>query len=82
MLEGEEVKNKFAAAFGSYGWSGEAIMHIENYLDKIGFNVINQKYLIGSAVLIYRYSLCALSLPARKAWNLLRRQAEFLENKY
>jgi len=24
-------------------------MHIENYLDKIGFNVINQKYLIGSA---------------------------------
>ena len=49
LLEGEEVKNKFAAAFGSYGWSGEAIMHIENYLDKIGFNVINQKYLIGSA---------------------------------
>ena len=49
LLEGEEVKNKFAAAFGSYGWSGEAIMHIENYLDKIGLNVINQKYLIGSA---------------------------------
>jgi flavorubredoxin len=47
-LEGEEVKGKFAAAFGSYGWSGEAIMHIENYLDKTGFTVINQKYLIGS----------------------------------
>jgi len=47
-LEGEEVKEKFAAAFGSYGWSGEAIMHIENYLNKVGFNVIDQRYLIGS----------------------------------
>jgi len=34
LLEGEEVKNKFAAAFGSYGWSGEAIMHIEIILIK------------------------------------------------
>jgi len=46
-LKGEDVKDKFAAAFGSYGWSGEAIVHIENYLEQAGFNVINQKYLIG-----------------------------------
>jgi flavorubredoxin len=47
-IEVNEGKNKAAAAFGSYGWSGEAIMHIENYLDKAGFTVINQKHLIGS----------------------------------
>lgn len=47
-LEGEAAKNKFAAAFGSYGWSGEAVMHIENYLHKAGFTVIDQKYLIGN----------------------------------
>ncbi|HEY9060678.1 MAG TPA: FprA family A-type flavoprotein [Pseudobacteroides sp.] len=47
-FEGDAGKNKTAAAFGSYGWSGEAIMHIEDYLQKAGFKVINQKYLIGS----------------------------------
>lgn len=47
-LEGEQVKDKLAAAFGSYGWSGEAIVHIENYLDKAGFHVLNQKDLIVS----------------------------------
>lgn len=46
LLESEKVNNKFAAAFGSYGWSGEAILHVDNYLEKAGFNVINQKYLI------------------------------------
>lgn len=45
-LGGENVGNKPAAAFGSYGWSGEAIMHIEDYLFKAGFNVINRKYLV------------------------------------
>ena len=39
---------KFAAAFGSYGWSGEAIMHIENYLAEAGFKVVNQNYLVGT----------------------------------
>lgn len=47
-LEGIDAKGKFAAAFGSYGWSGEAIMHIEDYLDKAGFTLINQRYLIGN----------------------------------
>lgn len=39
---------KFAAAFGSYGWIGEAIMHIENYLAEAGFKVVNQNYLVGT----------------------------------
>lgn len=47
-LKPEEGRNKPAADFGSYGWSGEAIMHVENYLGKAGFTIINQKHLIGS----------------------------------
>lgn len=42
------VEGKFAAAFGSYGWSGEAIVHIENYLAEAGFKVVNQNYLVGT----------------------------------
>ncbi len=41
-------RHRLAAAFGSYGWSGEAIMHIENYLTEAGFKVVNQNYLIGA----------------------------------
>lgn len=48
LLQETHSKNKPAAAFGSYGWSGEAIMHIEDYLSSAGFNVINQKYLIAT----------------------------------
>jgi flavorubredoxin len=45
-LKGSDVKGKLAAAFGSYGWSGEAIMYVEDYLNEAGFKVINQKYMI------------------------------------
>lgn len=45
-LIGEEVSHLPAAAFGSYGWSGEAISHVEDYLDRIGFQVVDQNYLI------------------------------------
>ncbi|GAE86745.1 flavoprotein [Acetivibrio straminisolvens JCM 21531] len=34
-LEGEEVKSKFAAAFGSYGWSGEASCTLKTILIKL-----------------------------------------------
>ena len=43
-----EVKNIPAAAFGSYGWSGEATLHIENYLEEAGFQVINERHLLGN----------------------------------
>lgn len=46
LLEGEDVNKKPAAAFGSFGWSGEAITHMEDYLERIGFTVVDQKYLI------------------------------------
>jgi Uncharacterized flavoproteins len=45
-LKGRDVKGKLAAAFGSYGWSGEAIIHIEDYLGDAGFTVVNRNYLI------------------------------------
>ncbi len=47
-LKGTPAEGKFAAAFGSYGWSGEAVMHIENYLAEAGFKVVNQNYLVGA----------------------------------
>ena len=47
-LKGIPADGKFAAAFGSYGWSGEAIMHIENYLAGVGFKIVNQNYLVGT----------------------------------
>ncbi|MDF2988154.1 MAG: flavodoxin/nitric oxide synthase [Eubacterium sp.] len=47
-LQGSGDTKKPAAAFGSYGWSGEAIIHIEDYLAKAGYRVINQNYLVGA----------------------------------
>lgn len=41
MLKGLEFKNKKAAAFGSYGWSGESVKIITEELKKAGFEVIN-----------------------------------------
>jgi len=34
-------KNKKAASFGCYGWSGESIKVIKEHLEKSGFSVIN-----------------------------------------
>lgn len=48
-LENEEVKGKFGAAFGSFGWSGEAIMHIEDYLRKAGFTIIDNRFILHSS---------------------------------
>ena len=35
------VKTKKAAAFGSYGWSGEAVKLLNEELKKAGFTLIN-----------------------------------------
>ena len=37
-----KLKNKKAAAFGSYGWSGEAVKQITEYLKASGFEVVNE----------------------------------------
>ena len=41
MIKGMKLKNKKAAAFGSYGWSGEAVGQITESLKKSGFEIIN-----------------------------------------
>ena len=40
-IEGLKFKNKKAAAFGSYGWSGESIAKITKSLENAGFDIIN-----------------------------------------
>jgi len=41
-IEGLRFKNKKAAAFGCYGWSGESVDKLNDLLTKSGFELINQ----------------------------------------
>ncbi|MBW6519699.1 MAG: flavodoxin domain-containing protein [Desulfoarculaceae bacterium] len=41
-IKGLGFKGKKAAAFGSYGWSGEAIKTIDSRLREAGFEVVNE----------------------------------------
>lgn len=40
-IKGLRPKNKVAAAFGSYGWSGEAVKLINKELEEMKFNIID-----------------------------------------
>jgi len=40
-IKGLRFKNKKAAAFGCYGWSGESVKVLTEYLEKSGFSIIN-----------------------------------------
>lgn len=42
MIEGLKFQGKSAAAFGSYGWSGEAVKKITQELQDCGFKVIDE----------------------------------------
>ena len=42
MIKGLKLKEKKAAAFGSYGWSGEATKLITEELQKSGFDTVNE----------------------------------------
>ncbi len=42
MIKGMKLKNKKAAVFGSYGWSGEAVNQITEQLKKAGFIVAQE----------------------------------------
>ena len=42
MIKGMKLKNKKAAAFGSYGWSGEAVGQMTELLKKAGFEIMNE----------------------------------------
>ena len=41
MIKEMRFKNKKAASFGCYGWSGESIKILKEHLEKSGFSVIN-----------------------------------------
>lgn len=41
MIKGMKLKCKKAAAFGSFGWSGEAVKQITEELKKSGFEILN-----------------------------------------
>ena len=40
-MKGLKPKNKIGAAFGSYGWSGEAVKWISSELEDMKFDVID-----------------------------------------
>ncbi|MBU2647285.1 anaerobic nitric oxide reductase flavorubredoxin [bacterium] len=42
MIKGLKFKNKKAAAFGSYGWGGEAVKIINERLESAGFELMNE----------------------------------------
>lgn len=42
MIKGMKFKNKKAAAFGSYGWSGEGIRLLKEDLTAAGFTIVNE----------------------------------------
>ncbi|MBU4329581.1 MAG: anaerobic nitric oxide reductase flavorubredoxin [Acidobacteria bacterium] len=41
-IRGLQFKNKSAAAFGTYGWSGESVHRIEDLLKNAGFTVVRE----------------------------------------
>ncbi len=41
MMKGLKFKEKSAAAFGSYGWSGEAVKQLTKGLEDSGFKIVN-----------------------------------------
>ncbi len=41
-----DLRDKIAVAFGSYGWSGEGIEVIQDYLNKTNMKVISSSYII------------------------------------
>ncbi len=47
-LKNKDYSNKFAVAFGSYGWSGEAIEIIQDYLLKTNMNTLSTSQVITS----------------------------------
>ncbi|MBR1931364.1 MAG: anaerobic nitric oxide reductase flavorubredoxin [Lachnospiraceae bacterium] len=44
LMKGLKFKKKKAAAFGSYGWSGEAVKQITEKLGTAGFEAVNDGY--------------------------------------
>ena len=55
MIKGMKLKNKKATAFGSYGWSGEAVKLILEELKEAGFETICKIHIIHPVSIIYKH---------------------------
>lgn len=40
-MKGLRPKNKIGAAFGSFGWSGEAVKHLHRHMEDMGFAIVH-----------------------------------------
>ncbi|HAG43233.1 MAG TPA: FprA family A-type flavoprotein [Clostridium sp.] len=47
-LKNMDLENKIAAAFGSYGWSGEGIEVLQDYLNETNMKTLSTSYIIKS----------------------------------
>ena len=41
-MKGLRPKDKIGAAFGSFGWSGEAVKHLTGHLTDMGFDIVGE----------------------------------------
>lgn len=41
-MKGLRPKDKIGAAFGSYGWSGEAVKHLNAFMEEMKFDIVDQ----------------------------------------
>lgn len=57
------LQNKVGAAFGSYGWSGEAVEVINDYLSETNIKLLNSSYMIKAT------GMTDISLPVRVKFN-------------
>lgn len=51
-LKSLNLESKLGAAFGSYGWSGEAIEVVQDYLNETNLKVLNTSHVIKSTGMI------------------------------
>jgi len=51
-LEDMDLEGKYAAAFGSYGWSGEPIEIMQDYLNASEFNTLNTSHIVKTTGMI------------------------------
>lgn len=63
-LKDKDLEGKIAAAFGSYGWSGESIEIIQEYLNNTNMNVLNTSDVIKST------GMTEVSFPIRIKFSL------------
>lgn len=72
-LEHIDLESKCAVAFGSYGWSGEPIEIIQDYLNASGFNTLNTSHIVKSTGMTDVY------FPIRIRFSLNEENKELLK---